>query len=705
MAKKLIADNRPASKEEQQALAKYVGWGGLSGVFPNPATGKFGGGLEKAGERLRDILTPEEYEAAAASTQNAHYTPEHVIRSMWDTVERMGFKGGSVFEPGMGVGHFAGLMPTDIAARSAYEGIEMDHLTAGIANTRQPRKSRSPDMVSRRDFFQAAVALSLAGSGGLKQAAAGQKIRQDDLLRFQPLGQATLLHLTDLHAQLTPIRFREPSVNLGVGEAKDRAPHLTGAAFRDAFGIAAGSPDSHALTSDDFVALPREYGRMGGLDRIATLVGAIRGERGPERVLLLDGGDTWQGSWGALQTRGGDMAACMALLRPDAMTGHFEFTLGQDRVKELAASQTFPFLAGNITDEWKEPVFEAWKIVERGGIRIGIVGQAFPYTPVANPGWLVPDWTFGLQEELVRGHVRAARAAGAEIVVLLSHNGYDTDRKMATRVEGIDILLSGHTHDAMPRPEVVGGTVLVASGCYGKFLSRIDIDVKAGRLAGWRHRLIPVFSDAIEPDPAMAAAIAKVRAPFAADLAREVGRTETLLYRRGNVNGAFDDLICDAMLEQRDAEIALSPGFRWGPTLLPGEAIRAEDIYNSTAITYPECYRTVMTGARLHEIMEDVADNLFNPDPYYQQGGDMVRVGGLSYVFEPAAPMGKRVRGMIATRTGAPIEATRDYIVAGWASVNRGTQGPPIWKVVEDHLKQRGTVRPSNIETVRIVAN
>ncbi len=564
-------------------------------------------------------------------------------------------------------------------------------------------------MISRRGFFQAAAALSLPQGtwhgGGLRRAAAAQKITQVDLLRFQPMGQVTLLHMTDLHAQLLPIHFREPSVNLGFGEAKGRAPHLTGAAFRTAFGVAAGSPDDYALTADDFVALAREYGRMGGLDRIATLVRAIRGERGADRVLLLDGGDTWHGSWSALQTKGADMVACMDLLKPDAMTGHFEFTLGQDRVKGLASGLKFPFLAGNVVDEWKEPVFEASKIIERGGVRVGVIGQAFPYTPVANPRWLVPDWTFGIQEELVRAHVKDVRARGAEVVVLLSHNGYDTDRKMAARVEGIDIILSGHTHDAVPKPEIVAGTVLVASGCYGKFLSRIDIEVKGGRMTGWRHRLIPVFSDAIAPDPDMAAMIAKVRAPFNADLKRELGHSEGLLYRRGNVNGSFDDLICDAMLEQRDVEIALSPGFRWGPTILPGEAIRAEDVYAATAITYPECYRAAMSGARLHEVMEDVADNLFNPDPYYQQGGDMVRVGGLAYVFDPSAAMGKRITGMTLLRTGKPIDPSRDYSIAGWASINQGTEGPPIWSVVEAYLKQHGTVRPPKAEAVNIVAN
>ena len=557
-------------------------------------------------------------------------------------------------------------------------------------------------VIHRRHFLQG---LAAAASLGIPvgPAAAAQAITQDQLLAFQPVGQVTLLHLTDLHAQLVPMHFREPSLNLGVGDAKGRAPHLTEAAFRHAFGVAAGSPDAYALTSEDFVALAREYGRMGGLDRIATLVGAIRAARGDGRVLFLDGGDTWQGSWTSLQTKGADMAGLMDRLRPDGTTGHFEFTLGAERVKELADARPYRFFAGNVLDEWKDPVFTPFQVFERGGVQVGVVGQAFPFTPVANPRWMVPDWTFGLQEELVRANVAAARAAGAQVVVLLSHNGYDVDRKMAGRVEGIDVILGGHTHDALPRPEIVGRTLVLASGCSGKFLARLDLDVQGGRLREWRHRLIPVFSDAITPEPGMAAAIQAVRAPFDAELARELGRTETLLYRRGNLAGTLDDVICRAMLEDRDAEIALSPGFRWGPSLLPGQSIRAEDVYNATAITYPACYRTTMTGARLREVLEDVADNLFNPDPYYQQGGDMVRAGGLAYAMSPGAPMGSRIQDLHLLRTGAPIEATREYRIAGWASINQDTEGPPIWQVVETWLKRHQTVRAEPAGTVRLM--
>ncbi|MFL5005920.1 MAG: thiosulfohydrolase SoxB [Microvirga sp.] len=559
-------------------------------------------------------------------------------------------------------------------------------------------------MTSRRDFLQIAAAAAAVLPNGWSRAFAQQRLAQGDLLAFEPLGNVTLVHLTDIHAQLRPIFFREPSINLGVGEARGEPPHVGGRAFLERFGIAAGSAAAHALTPEDFTALAKAYGRMGGLDRIATVLKAIRAERGDNRVLFLDGGDTWQNSYTALATKGQDMVDCMKLLRPDAMVGHWEFTLGAERVKAIVDDLGFPFLGQNVRDaEWNEAAFEPMAIIERGGVKVAVIGQAFPYTPIANPRWLMPNWSFGIREEEVQANVDKARRGGAGLVVLLSHNGFDVDRKLASRVRGIDVILTAHTHDALPEAVAVGKTLLVASGSHGKFVSRLDLDVRGGEVRGFRYKLIPIFSDAIAPDAAMAATIDAIRAPHEAMLAEEVGRTETLLYRRGNFNGTLDDVICDALIAERDAEIALSPGFRWGNSLLPGQAITREDVYNATAITYPAAYRMTMTGARLKDILEDVADNLFNPDPYYQQGGDMVRVGGLGYTVDVAAPMGSRISDLRLLRTGRPLEAGKDYTVAGWASVNEGTEGPPIWDVVFGHLAKNKVVAPREGERVKVV--
>ncbi|MGM4917418.1 thiosulfohydrolase SoxB [Tardiphaga sp. 813_E8_N1_3] len=553
-------------------------------------------------------------------------------------------------------------------------------------------------MISRRDFLQATAAASAltigSGLGPLGRAAAQQRLTQADILRFDPLGTVTILYVADTHAQLMPLHFREPSVNLGVGEVKGMPPHLTDAEFRNYFKIAAGSADAFGLTADDFVALAKNYGRMGGMDRIATLIGAVRAERGDDKVLLLDGGDSWQGSWTSLQTKAQDMVDVMSALKLDAMVGHWEFTYGAERVKQIADSAPFAFLAQNIRDnEWQEPVFEARKMFERGGATIAVIGQALPRTAVANPRWMFPNWEFGIREEDIQKQVDEARAAGASIVVLLSHNGFDVDRKLAGRVKGLDVILTAHTHDAMPGLIKVGNTVLVATGSHGKFVSRLDIEVKDKKVSDIRFKLMPVFADAIKPDAAMTALVEKVRAPFAKDLAREIGRTDSLLYRRGNFNGTFDDLICNAMMSERDAEIVLSPGFRWGGTLIPGDAITWEQITNATAITYPNCYRNQMTGTQIKEVLEDVADNIFHPDPYFQGGGDMVRMGGMGYAIDISRPMGSRISAMTHLKSGKPIEASKTYTVSGWASINENTQGPPIWDVVAAHVAKVSTVR------------
>ena len=559
-------------------------------------------------------------------------------------------------------------------------------------------------MLDRRQFMQvaAATAVLTGAPGALGRAAARQQITEKDLLKFDAKGQVTLLNFTDCHAQLVPLYFREPSINIGVGEVHGLPPHLTGKDFLSRFGLAAGSAEAYALTSEDFAALAKSYGRVGGLDRMATLVKAIRAER-PANTLLLDGGDTWQGSYTALKTSGEDMVDVMNALGVDAMTAHWEFTYGTERVLELKDKLKFPFLAGNVVDtEWEEEVFDHTQYFERGGVKIAVVGQAFPYTPVANPRHMIPTWSFGIRESLVRKRVEAARAGGADLVVLLSHNGFDVDRKLASRVKGIDVILTGHTHDAIPAAIKVKETLLVASGSHGKFLARLDLDVKGKKVVDHAFRLIPVFADAITPDPEMAALIKKIRAPHEKEITKVLGRTDTLLYRRGNFNGTFDDLICAALMEERDAQIALSPGFRWGSSLLPGQAITVEHVYNQTGLTYPNAYRTEFTGKFLKEILEDVGDNLFNPDPYYQQGGDMVRVGGMAYAIDIAKPIGQRITDMTLVATGEAIDPAKNYVVSGWASVNPETQGPPIYDVVSNYIAKKKTVTVPENRNIRI---
>lgn len=563
-------------------------------------------------------------------------------------------------------------------------------------------------MFSRRDFLQVGMATSAiygaSGFGSFSKLAAQQKLSQDDLLQFDTYGNVSLIHITDIHAQLKPIFFREPEINLGVGSALGQVPHITGANFRKMYGIDDGSPSHYALTHNDFSALAREYGRVGGLDRVATVVKAIRADR-PDAI-LLDGGDTWHGSYTCHHTQGQDMVNVMNALNTEAMTFHWEFTLGSDRVHEIIDTLPFPALGQNIFDaEWDEPAeyFKPYTFFERGGSKIAVIGQAFPYMPIANPSWMFPEYSFGIRDENMQAVVDEVRGLGADLVVVLSHNGFDVDKKMASIVTGIDIILSGHTHDALPEPVLVNNTVIVASGSNGKFVSRIDLDVRKGQMMGFKHKLIPIFSDVITPDPDMAALIDRERAPYIDQLSEVIGQSESLLYRRGNFNGTWDDLICQALIEEREADISMSPGVRWGPSILPGQDITREDIWNVTSMSYGKVYRTEMTGEFIHIILEDVADNLFNPDPYYQQGGDMVRIGGMGYRIDINKTQGERITELTLLKTGEKIDPSKNYVVAGWASVNEGTEGPQVWDLVENYIRRNGIVKVNPNNSVQVI--
>jgi sulfur-oxidizing protein SoxB len=561
--------------------------------------------------------------------------------------------------------------------------------------------------VDRRAFLQVLAAASAAGlplAGCSSAGGARVDASMYDVPRF---GNVSLLHFTDCHAQLLPVHFREPNVNLGVAQAAGKPPHLVGEHLLKAFGIRPGTPEAHAFTFLDFEEAARVYGRVGGFAHLATLVKRLRASR-PD-ALLLDGGDTWQGSATALWTRGADMVGAQKLLGVDMMAPHWEFTYGAARVQEIVERDfkgAIEFLAQNVkTTDFEDPVFKPYTIRSLGGVPVAIVGQAFPYTPIANPRYFVPEWSFGIQEERMQQMVDEARAKGARVVVVLSHNGMDVDLKMASRVTGIDAILGGHTHDGVPQPVIVpnarGRTLVTNAGSNGKFLGVLDLDVKGGAVADFRYRLLPVFSNVLPADPAMSAYIEQVRAPYKAKLEERLAVNEGLLYRRGNFNGTFDQLILDALMEVKGAQIAFSPGFRWGTTLLPGQAITREHLMDQTAITYPASTVSDMTGEFIKTVLEDVCDNLFNPDPYYQQGGDMVRVGGLTYACDPLARMGSRISDM--RLGGVPIEAGRTYRVAGWAPVAEGASGEPIWDVVERWLKDKRTVTARRLNLPRLI--
>jgi len=558
--------------------------------------------------------------------------------------------------------------------------------------------------MDRREFLEV---LAAAGAAGLPLSSA-RALAADggdfyDLPRF---GNVSLLHFTDTHAQLNPAQFSEPNVNLGVAVAANKPPHLVGDAFLREYGFARGSREAAAFTYLDFEKLAHAYGRLGGYAHIATLVKRLRASR--PGALLLDGGDSWQGSATSLWTRGQDMIDAQRLLGVDITTGHWEFTYGAERVKQVVENDykgRTEFLAQNVaTADFGDPVFKAYTVREINGVQVAIIGQAFPYTPIANPRYFVAEWTFGIQEQELQKRVEEARAKGAQAVILLSHNGMDVDLKLASRVTGIDVILGGHTHDGVPLPVAVsnpgGKTLVTNAGSNGKFLGVLDLDVRDGRVRDVRYKLLPVFSNLLPADAEMSAHIARVRAPYESKLGEKVAACESLLYRRGNFNGTLDQVILDALMAVKGAEIAFSPGFRWGTSLLAGEPITFEHVMDWSAITYPMTTLNDLSGETIKTILEDVCDNLFNPDPYYQQGGDMVRVGGLTYTCTPGARMGERITGM--RLGGKPIEAGKTYKVAGWASVAEGVTGEPIWDVIARYLRDRKSIAAPALNVPRL---
>jgi sulfur-oxidizing protein SoxB len=561
--------------------------------------------------------------------------------------------------------------------------------------------------LSRREFLRMLAIASAAGfnlsgcdSGNKsgQSSATGMNAAQSpaDPYELPPFGNVSLLHYTDCHAQLLPVYYREPSINIGIGDMRGKPPHLVGEKFLDFYGIKADTLDAHAFTYLDFVQAAHKYGKTGGFAHLATLVKKLRAQR-PGSV-LLDGGDTWQGSGTSLWTKAQDMVDAQLLLGVDIMTPHWEMTYGADRVMEIVENDfkgKLDFVAQNIVDnEWEELVFKPYSLREINGVPTAIIGQAFPYTPIANPRYLVPDWSFGIREEKMQKTVNKAREEGAQVVVVLSHNGMDVDLKMASRVTGIDAIMGGHTHDAVPAPVVVensaGKTLVTNAGSNTQFLGVLDLDVKDGKVRDYRYKLLPVFSNLLAADPAMNAYIEKVRAPYADKLGETLAMTDEVLYRRGNFNGTFDQLICDALIDVKGAQISFSPGFRWGVSVLPGEAITLDHVMTQTAITYPITTLSNMSGTRIKEILEDVADNLFNKDPYYQQGGDMVRVGGLKYAIDPGADIGSRISDM--ELDGEPLDPDKEYAVAGWASVQEQPDGVPVWDVVTEYLRAKKTI-------------
>jgi len=575
--------------------------------------------------------------------------------------------------------------------------------------------------LSRREFIYMMSVLAAAPVFANSHTRMAETNKLEDYYKLQNFGNVRLLHMTDSHAQLMPVYFREPSVNLGFHENYGKPPHIVGEKMLDYYGIKGNKRLEYAFSSVNFEKHAKVMGRVGGFAQLKTVIDHLRNNFGPEKTLMMDGGDTWQGSATALYTRGKDMVGAMNLLGVDVAVGHWEFTYKAEEVLANVKELDAEFLAQNVKvkddalfegaeayDEDTGHAFKPYTIKKMGNARVAVIGQAFPYTTIANPQRFIPDWTFGIKDEEMQELVDTIRdEEKPDAVIVLSHNGFDVDQKMAEVCTGIDFIMGGHTHDGVPEAVPVknanGTTYVCNAGSNGKFLNVLDLDIQNGKIVDHKFTLLPIFSDLVPEDKEMKAYINNVRQPYLKELNRTIATTEETLFRRGNFNGSWDQIICDALIDVKGADISLSPGFRWGTTVMPGQDITFDDLMTQTAMTYPETYARDITGQGIKDILEDVADNLFNADPFYQQGGDMVRTGGISYTIDPKAKMGSRITNLQLTKNGKELEASKSYKVAGWSTVGAKSPGEPVWETVETYLGNVKHIANLRVDTPDII--
>ena len=563
--------------------------------------------------------------------------------------------------------------------------------------------------MNRREFLQIMIAAYIAGFKGNSHA--DNSVNYD----YHFDSDLRLLHITDTHAQLNPSFFREPNINLGTGINKNKPPHIVGQSFLDYYSLD-GDFNKYLYTYINFNELSDRYGKIGGYAQLKTVIDKLRNQCNGNS-LLLDGGDTWQGSAVSLFESGKDMVEASNILGVDVMTGHWEFTYGEEQFKKNLESFKGEFVANNVflNDEAifnDVPAYndeghfqKPYTIKNINGKKIAIIGQAFPYTPIANPSRFVSNLTFGIREQELQATVSKIKAKyKPNFIAVLSHNGIDVDKKLASRVEGIDIIFGGHTHDAVPKPIVIknktGQTLVTNSGCNGKFISMIDIKFSTNSYT-YKYKLLPILSNEIDENIEMKKYIHNVNKPYEKMLSQTIGYSDDTMYRRSNFNGTFDDLICDSLNSVLNSEISLSPGFRWGPTIASNQPITMGDIYDHTAITYPNTYTRYMTGETIKNILEDVADNLFNKDPYLQQGGDMVRTKGIKYIINPKNNMNNRISNL-RLNNNIEIKPNKKYKVSGWASVNNIEEGKPIWEITKEYLSSIKTYKVEDSDKVKI---
>ncbi len=570
--------------------------------------------------------------------------------------------------------------------------------------------------VSRRDFMHlcAIFGLGLATSSSAS-AQSIKNISLEDIYSFKDMGNFTLLHMCDMHAHLKPLYWREPSTLISAKNLVGTPGFLCGEAFAKHYGLEPSSLDAYFDTHINFEELAKKFGKMGGIAHMKSVLEHVRKTRGKENVLFLDSGDTWQGTGVALKTRGEAIVKAQNYLGVDVMVGHWEFTYGKERVKELLEMLDAKFISQNIVgddpfgESFEELIFEPYTIEERGGAKIGIIGQSFPFTPTANPKEFTEGWSFGLRLDTLQEYVDELRDEHkVDCVVVLSHDGFSVDQEVARKVSGIDFILSGHTHDPSPSPIVINNTVIVIAGSHGKYIGRLDVDARGGKVRGYEYKLIPIASNIIPADSEGEKLIEELYAPFAAEMNEVLGKTKNILYKRDTFFSTFDQLINDAIMDEMKCDISFTPGYRWGTTVLAGEDILMDNVYEMSATTYPDVYTFELKGKAIANLLEDIADNVFNENPLYQQGGDMSRLGGASYDIAVTNKTGTRISNLKIG--GKPIELEKIYIVSSWGGnlQNAGSNLQkdkirPVYDIVRDYIKRKKVVDVSNKGNVRLV--
>jgi len=575
--------------------------------------------------------------------------------------------------------------------------------------------------ISRRDFLQFAGALGLLSATGTNLfagEAAKEKIKKlsfSDLVEFKAKGKVSLLHICDMHAHIKPLYWREPSTLISAKNLVGTPGFICGDAFQEYYGTKSGSIDQYFDTHNDFEILAKKFGKMGGISHMKPMIDHVRKERGEKNVLLLDSGDTWQGTAVALKTGGEAIVDAQNYLGVDVMVGHWEFTYGKERVFELIKKFKGEFISQNVidndpfSDDFEELIFPPYTIKEVGGYKIGIIGQSFPFTSTANPKKFTEGWSFGLRHESLQKYINELRKEKkVDCIVVLSHDGFSVDQELAKKVKGVDFILSGHTHDPSPKPIVINDTVILIAGSHGKYVGRLDIEIEKGKVKDYEFKLMPVASSLIPADKAGDELIAKWYKPYDKELNEVLGTTKNILYKRDTFYSTFDALIGTAIQEEMKSDIVFTPGYRWGTTVIPGDPITKDNVYEMTAITYPEVYTFELKGDKIAKLMEDIADNVFNENPLLQQGGDMSRLTGASYSIKIDAKSGKRISDFMIG--GKPIDLKKTYLVSSWGG-NLQNAGEnldkkkirEVYEVVSDYIRKEKVIDITLKSNVKIL--